>query len=84
MPAAHQAQTRARGDRAGGIDGEDDGGEVGGVRLEGVFGVEDREGVGVGELAGAEDGGGEGEGGWGWGREGVGGAGVDGGAVGEE
>ena len=84
MKPTNQGFVERRGDRAGRVHGEEDGEEVGGVCLEGVFGVEDREGFGVELVAGGEDGGGEVQGRGVGGKEVVGGGGVDEGGVGEE
>ena len=59
MEAADQAQTQGRNDNACGVEGEEHGGEVGRVSLEGVLAVEDGEAFGVCALGSEEDGGGK-------------------------
>ncbi len=55
MEAANQAQTAGRVDGTRGIEGEEHGGEVGGVGLEEVLAVEDGETFEVGAFGGEED-----------------------------
>ena len=84
MEATDQLQTRGGGDGAGGIEGEEQGGEVARVSLEGVFAVEDREALGGGAWGGGGGVGGGLGGGGVWGAQLVGVSGEDGGVVGEE
>lgn len=84
MEAANQAQTEAREDGTGGVEGEEYGGEVGRVGLEEVLAVEDGETLGVGALGREEDVGGQMHWCGGWGSQVVGVAGDDGGVVREQ
>lgn len=59
MEAANQAEASGRVDGACGVEGEEHGGQVGGVGLEDVLAVEDRETFGVCALGGEEDVGGK-------------------------